>query len=138
MLKGKMNLVLSLLAAAALAYGCGSKKVETTEAPQPAVEPVVAAPTAVPMGKYTVASRDTLWDIAGKTDIYSDSFQWPILFKTNRDQIVDPDLIYPKQDLGVKKDVSPEEVASARDLSSKTPKFVPHTKPRQALPVDYF
>ena len=134
----KITLVLSLAAASLLAYGCGSKKVESTEAPKPAAEPVAAVPTAVPMGKYTVASRDTLWDIAAKPEAYSDSFQWPLLFKANRDQIQDPDLIYPKQDLGIKKDISPEEVASARDLASKTPKFVPHTKPRQALPVDYF
>ncbi len=138
MTRSKMTLALSLVVASTWVAGCGSKKVESTEAPKPVTEPVVAVPTAVPMGKYTVASRDTLWDIAAKPEAYSDSFQWPLLFKTNRDQIQDPDLIYPKQDLGIKKDVSPEELASARDLASKTPKFVPHTKPRQALPVDYF
>jgi hypothetical protein len=134
-----LNLSLALLLAGFLAAGCGEKKVESTEAPQTAPEPVAQAPVEpAPMGKYTVENRDTLWGIAGKSDIYSDSFQWPLLFKVNRDQIADPDLIHPKQEFSIKKDVTTEEVATARDLASRTPKYVPHTKPRETLPIDYF
>lgn len=138
-----LNLILSLLAAGALAYGCGNtKRIESTEVPKtaPANEPVVEAPTAtpVPSAHYTVATRDTLWGIAGKPEIYSDSFQWPLIFKANRDTIKDPDLIYPKQDFTIRMGQSSEEVAHARDLAMKTPKYVPHSQPRETLPLDYF
>ena len=141
MRQGKISLAVILVASSAFVYGCGeTKRMESVETPKEAPAPVVAVaqPEPVPMGKYTVASHDTLWDIAGKTDIYSDSFQWPLIFKANRDQIQDPDLIFTMQNFNIKKDVSVEEVASAKDLASRTPKFVPHTKPRQALPIDYF
>jgi len=137
-MRTSMNLFLVLGFAGLLAVGCGEKKV-ASEVPQAAPEPVAQAPAEpAPMGKYTVAKMDTLWGIAGKSDIYSDSFQWPLIFKVNRDQIQDPDLIFPKQDLSIKKDVTAEDVASARDLASRTPKYVPHTKPRETLPIDYF
>jgi LysM repeat protein len=131
--------ILVLVFAGTLAAGCGEKKVESAEVPQAAPETVAEKPAEpAPMGKYTVARMDTLWGIAGKSDIYSDSFQWPLIFKVNRDQISDPDVIFPKQDLSIKKDVSAEEVATAKDLASRTPKYVPHTKPRETLPIDYF
>ena len=132
------KLVLALFAAGAFVYGCGSKQMQT-EAAKPA--PVEEQPTAVPatsMGHYVVVKADTLWGIAGKSNIYSDNFQWPEIFKTNRDEIKDPDLIYPRQDFKIQQDLSSEEVSHVRDLASKTPKFVPHTSPRETLPVDYF
>jgi hypothetical protein len=61
-----------------------------------------------------------------------------MIFKTNLDQIQDPDLIYPKQEFGIHKDVSKDEQTKARKDASGTPKYVPHTKPRETLPVDYF
>ncbi|HUO57675.1 MAG TPA: LysM peptidoglycan-binding domain-containing protein [bacterium] len=137
----KLTLTLTLLAAGAMVYGCGNtKRIESTEVPkQPATtEKAVEAPTPVPSGKYTVVSHDTLWGIAGKSDIYSDNFQWPLIFKANRDNIKDPDLIYPRQDFVISKGATPEEMAHAKDLAMKTPKYVPHTKPRETLPLDYF
>jgi len=133
----KLVLALSLLAAGTVAFGCSSaKRIESTEVPK-------AAPTAVPVkavasDHYTVAEKDTLWGIAGKSDIYSDSFQWPLIFKANRDSIKDPDLIYPKQDFVIQKGLADEDVAHAKSLAMKTPKYVPHSKPRETLPLDYF
>jgi len=143
MLKPHLTLALSLLVAGTFAIGCGNtKRIESTEVPKqaPANEPVVEAPTPtpVPSEHYTVASRDTLWGIAGKSDIYDDSFQWPLIYKANRDTIKDPDLIYPKQDFTIRKGMTAEEIAHARDLAMKTPKYVPHTQPRESLPLDYF
>lgn len=44
---------------------------------------------------YTVGTwaenRDCLWNIAGKTDIYGDPFQWPKIWQANTDQIKNPD-----------------------------------------------
>ena len=143
MIQRHLTLALSLLAACTLAYGCGeTKRIESTEVPKPAPvnEPVAVAPTETPIPSehYTVASRDTLWGIAGKSDIYDDSFQWPLIFKANRDTIKDPDLIYPKQDFTIRKGQTAEEVAHAKDLAMRTPKYVPHTQPRETLPLDYF
>ena len=46
---------------------------------------------------YTVKGGDNLWNIAKKEKIYADPFMWPRIYRANRDQIQDPDLIYPKQ-----------------------------------------
>ncbi|MFA3782981.1 LysM peptidoglycan-binding domain-containing protein [Melioribacteraceae bacterium 4301-Me] len=46
---------------------------------------------------YTVVKGDCLWNIAKKKDIYDNPFAWPKIYKSNRDQIKNPDLIYPKQ-----------------------------------------
>ena len=81
---------------------------------------------------------DTLWAISGMNLAYKDNFQWPLLFKSNRDQIKDPDLIYPKQEFCVRHDFTQGDIDKARKDASDTPKYVPHTKPRETLPVDYF
>ena len=138
----KPLLILSLLAAGTFIYGCGNtKRIESTEVPKqaPSTAPVAEEkPVQVASGHYTVVQHDTLWGIAGKDDIYSDSFQWPLIFKANRDTIKDPDLIYPKQDFTISKGMSPEDVAHAKKMAMETPKYVPHTKARTTLPVDYF
>ena len=50
---------------------------------------------------YEVARGDHLWGIAEKDDIYGDPYLWPRIYRANRDQIQDPDLIYPDQKLTV-------------------------------------
>jgi len=44
---------------------------------------------------YTVEKGDFLYKISGKEKIYNDPLKWPRLYRANRDQIKDPDLIYP-------------------------------------------
>lgn len=46
---------------------------------------------------YTVVKGDHLWGIAKKKEHYANPFAWPMIYKANRDQIKNPDLIYPKQ-----------------------------------------
>lgn len=46
---------------------------------------------------YTVVRGDHLWGIAKKQEHYANPFAWPMIYKANRDQIKNPDLIYPKQ-----------------------------------------
>ena len=46
---------------------------------------------------YTVVKGDHLWGIAKKKEHYGNGFAWPVIYKANRDQIKNPDLIYPKQ-----------------------------------------
>ncbi|MBS4035950.1 MAG: LysM peptidoglycan-binding domain-containing protein [Ignavibacterium sp.] len=46
---------------------------------------------------YTVVRGDHLWGIARKQEHYGNGFAWPVIYNANRDQIKNPDLIYPKQ-----------------------------------------
>ncbi len=46
---------------------------------------------------YTVVRGDHLWGIAKKKEHYGNPFAWPVIYKSNREQIKDPDLIYPNQ-----------------------------------------
>ncbi|GAB4291267.1 MAG: hypothetical protein Kow0098_10390 [Ignavibacteriaceae bacterium] len=46
---------------------------------------------------YTVVKGDHLWGIARKKEHYGNGFAWPVIYKANRDQIKNPDLIYPNQ-----------------------------------------
>lgn len=138
-------LFITLAAGVLLACGCASPKIQNTEAPNvPADNSVVAAvntPTAQPtpvVQRYTVRTGDSLWAIANQAGIYSDSFQWPEIFKTDRDQIQDPDQITPGQVLTITQGLSEDQVAHARKLASDTPKYVPHVNPRSPLPIDYF
>jgi len=54
----------------------------------------VEAPTEA---NYTVVKGDCLWRIAKKKEFYGNGFAWPKIYQANRDQIKNPDLIFPKQ-----------------------------------------
>jgi hypothetical protein len=115
---------------------CGGKQEVKSEA----TPEVAAAPTEVPTPgpqRYSVNKGDTLWAIAGKGDMYGDSFQWPLIFKANRDQIVDPDIIEIGQDFAVSKEYNQSDVAAAIENAKKTPRYKQHHKPRKKLPVAY-
>ena len=62
---------------------------------------------------YTVGTwrkdRDCLWNIAKKPEIYNDPFAWPKIWHANSDQIKNPDLIYPGQQLTILKTAVTEE-----------------------------
>ncbi len=51
----------------------------------------------IPEITYTVIKGDCLWNIAKKKEYYANPFAWPKIYSANRDQIKNPDLIYPKQ-----------------------------------------
>ena len=50
---------------------------------------------------YTVRliteKRDCLWRIAEYSYIYGNPFYWPMIWKTNKEKILNPDLIFPGQ-----------------------------------------
>jgi len=85
-----------------------AKKVET---PAPAPAP---APAKSGYSDYTVKKGDCLWNISKKGDIYGDAYLWPLIYDSNKDQIKDPNLIYPNQVLKIKLDATDEEKKSAR------------------------
>jgi nucleoid-associated protein YgaU len=100
-------------------------------------EPMPEETTEPEMQRYSVMQGDSLWDISGMADIYGDNFQWPLVFKANRDQIEDPDIIEIGQDLAISREFSAEEVEMAIENAKRTPRYVPHTQPRQRLPIEY-
>lgn len=64
---------------------------------------------------YDVVRGDSLWDIAARSIIYQNAYQWPLIFKANRDQIKDPDLIFPGQRFDIPRDYSDAERDAAID-----------------------
>ena len=62
---------------------------------------------------YTVVGGDSLWGIAGKDSVYSNSYQWPLIYKANRSKIKDADLIYPGQNFDIDRGASQAEIDAA-------------------------
>jgi len=62
---------------------------------------------------YTVVGGDNLWNISGKSSIYGDPYQWPMIYKANRSQIKDPDLIIPGQNFDIDRNASSSEIDAA-------------------------
>jgi nucleoid-associated protein YgaU len=58
---------------------------------------------------YTVADGDYLWKISKSEDIYGDPYQWIRIYCVNKDQIKDPDLIYPEQIFKIARGVGENE-----------------------------
>ncbi|MDZ7315383.1 MAG: LysM peptidoglycan-binding domain-containing protein [candidate division KSB1 bacterium] len=63
---------------------------------------------------YTVVVGDYLWKISGKKDIYNDPMQWMRIYSYNRDQIKNPDLIYPNWVLKIQRECGPDEYLVAK------------------------
>jgi nucleoid-associated protein YgaU len=59
--------------------------------------------------RYTVLKGDYLWKISKKPDIYNDPYQWIRIYCVNRDQIKNPDLIYPEQVLTIQRTLGRNE-----------------------------
>lgn len=101
--------------------GCASTQTAPTSEPAPpaasAPAPVEPAPVAQPSApaddSYTVMRGDHLWGISAKGSIYGDPYQWPLIYRANRDRIEDADLIHPGQVLSIRRGVSSADVESA-------------------------
>ena len=62
---------------------------------------------------YTVSKGDSLWSISADDSVYADPYQWPLIYKANRDQIKDADLIYPGQALDIDRAASSADIDAA-------------------------
>lgn len=60
-------------------------------------------------GLYEVQRGDYLWRIARMPDIYGDPYAWIKIYTYNRDQISDPNLIYPNQTFRIPRIAAPDE-----------------------------
>lgn len=65
------------------------------------------------VSSYSVVRGDNLWSISGKDEVYADPYQWPLIYKTNRDKIDDADLIFPGQVLDIDQNASASEIDAA-------------------------
>jgi hypothetical protein len=159
----KRFLLLCLCATMVIAlFGCAKKQVQTEPAPseeptmeetmeeEPAPEPETVEPAVeevepTPMEKYEmqyselplsheVVKGECLWWIAEYEEIYNDPFMWPLIYKANRDQINDPDLIYPGQVFYIPRTFSLDKLKDSRQ-SAGAP--APHLPPKDAnLPAN--
>jgi len=84
-----------------------------------------SSPGFVPGGSYVVKEGDSLWKISGKNKVMGDSFLWPLLFKSNGDQVANPDQIKPDQDLKFKRDYSADEIKKAKKKAEDMPVYTP-------------
>ena len=58
---------------------------------------------------YVVLRGDYLWKISGKPQIYDDPWKWMRIYSANRDEIRDPDLIFPDQRLVIPMTIGHDE-----------------------------
>ena len=54
-----------------------------------------------PTPTYIVNENDCLWKIAAKPNVYNDASKWLWLYHANRDQVYDPNLIFPNMVLTI-------------------------------------
>lgn len=101
--------------ALAVTVGCsstgstGTSSTSTPVASEPAPQPEPAQPEPTPQPEptqqrsmsntmdYTVVRGDNLWNIAAKGSTYGNPYAWPLIYKANKGQIDDADLIFPGQ-----------------------------------------
>jgi len=62
---------------------------------------------------YEVVRGDNLWNISAKDSIYANPYQWPMIYKANRDKIKDADLIYPGQQFDIDRNGSAADIDAA-------------------------
>jgi len=69
---------------------------------------------------YTVVRGDYLWKIAAMKRHYGDGMKWMRIYSVNRDQIKNPDLIYPRQVFYIPKELEANQilVRKGQNLSS--------------------
>jgi len=89
------------------------KKEEPKPVVQEVAEEVVETESSSETTTHTVQNGECLWTISESSDIYDDPFQWPLIYKANRGQIKDPDLIYADQELDIPRDSSQSEIDDA-------------------------
>ena len=64
---------------------------------------VLKIPRGLPYS-WKVYKGECLWKIAGYPEVFDNPAQWPMIYRANKDQIKDPDLIYPNQVLEIPRD----------------------------------
>jgi LysM domain len=97
-----------------------SETVQIEAEPKPE-KPIRKEPA--PAVNYTVKRGESLPQIASRPEVYGDSQLWPLLYRSNRDQISDPRRIWPGQVLKIPRTMSADEVAEARRYAQRNAYF---------------
>ncbi len=84
---------------------------------------------------YKVKKGETLIDIAQRREIFNDKFMWPLIYKANRDQMRDPQVVFPGQVLSIPRELSFEEIIEARKQTKAPPPYIP---PSNAYNPDFY
>lgn len=69
--------------------------------------------------RYVVQQGDSLSGISDQDQIYGDWKLWPLIYDANREQIKDPDLIYPEQDFAIPRDNTQPERNNAYERAEE-------------------
>ncbi|HUT83340.1 MAG TPA: LysM peptidoglycan-binding domain-containing protein [Thermodesulfobacteriota bacterium] len=72
-----------------------------------------------------VKKGETLVDISAKKLVYGDPFLWPLLYKANRDQIRDPQIIFSGQQLNIPRELTQEDLQAAREQAGASDGYTP-------------
>ncbi len=110
-MKNNLTKLFLSLAAVALVTACASTK--EPEAKEAAPAPKAAEPAMKTNDSYNVVRGDHLWGISSKSTIYGNPYQWPLIFKANRDKIKDADLIHPGQVFTINRNASQGDIDAA-------------------------
>lgn len=71
------------------------------------------------VSRHTVKRGETLPQIAALPEVYGDSSLWPLIYKANRDQIKDPKVLWPGQNLKIPRNLDKNDVGDARRFSQE-------------------
>ena len=69
--------------------------------------------------EHVVQFGECLWKICQEAQVYNNPLIWPIVYKANRSQIRDPDLIYPGQRFIIPREL-PEDQIDGASLEAKS------------------
>ena len=108
-----INKALSLLIAALFVAGCATQQEKKEDKAAAETQPTTTTVAKKSDDSYSVVRGDHLWGISSKPTIYGNPYQWPLIFKANRDKIKDADLIQPGQVLSINRNASAAEVDAA-------------------------
>lgn len=75
---------------------------------------------------YTVREEESLEEIAELPLIYNDRYYWPLIYKSNRNQLRDPKRLYKGQILKIPRNITYEDIYKAREeAKAKSPRILP-------------
>jgi len=69
------------------------------------------------VSRHTVKRGETLPQIAALPEVYGDSSLWPLIYRSNRDQISSPAVLWPGQVLRIPRNFDKNDISEARRFS---------------------
>lgn len=139
MIRGRLLSVLlvSVVLVGFVFLGCAKKPAETVVVTgEPAVqleegESVLVVEEVFLADRHKVRKGECLWWIAQYRNMYNDPFQWPVIYDANKNQIEDPDLIYPGQILFIPR--SGYTIDAVKEARKRAGAPRPYTPPEEAF-----